>query len=124
MKKQLFITTDGQGFIFPYVLFVVSLALIILTASIQSYQSEISIAYNQSEQLKIETLIQMSRTQLANDLSNQPESNGEKSYNWPYGDVTVKYTKLNDQTYWLYFQIKTDNGAKHSLRNQLTVTSE
>ncbi|MFD1363064.1 hypothetical protein [Lentibacillus salinarum] len=108
----------------PYVLFVIALALIIITANIDSYQDEIRITHNQTEQLKIETLLQMARTQFKDDIMNESETEGEMSYDLPYGHVLVEFMLLNDKQYLLYFTITTDNGAEHSIRNWLDINSE
>ncbi|WP_010530983.1 competence type IV pilus minor pilin ComGG [Lentibacillus jeotgali] len=124
MRKILSFTTDQQGFVLPYVLFFIALALIILTANVYIYQDEIHITQNQTEQLKIETLIQMARMQFKEDISNEPKDDTTIVYDFPYGDVAVKYTKLSEQVYHLYFTIQTDNGTIHSIFNRMTFDSE
>lgn len=114
-------TTKQEGFIFPYVLFIIALSLIIVTTSIQLYQSEIHITQNQTEQMKIETLFQMAHTQFKEDITNQPESNDTISYSLPYGEVLVEYGKLNKREYQLNFLIETDTGATHNINNRISI---
>jgi len=124
LRKSLSFTTDQKGFVFPYVLFFIALALIIITANVHVYQDEIRITQHQTEQLKIETLLQMARTQFKEDVSAKPETVTTISYEYPYGDVVVEYTRQTKQVYHLYFRIQTDNGATHSVFNRMTLNSE
>gem|GEM_PF-1737572 len=120
LKNTLSFTTDQQGFVLPYVLFFIALALIIMTANIGLYQNEIRITENQTEQLKIETLLQMARTQFKEDVVDQPNSNHALTYAFPYGDVIVEYTQLSEKKYHLYFTIRTDTGATHNIMDRIT----
>lgn len=108
----------------PYVLFVIALAFVVITTSVHLYQDELRITHNQTEQLKIETLLQMARTQFKEDVFNTHESDGTISYEFPYGDVQIKYAKLNEKTYRLHFSIQTDTGAAHSIMNRLSIGTE
>ncbi|GGK03253.1 hypothetical protein GCM10007063_26830 [Lentibacillus kapialis] len=123
MRKILSFTTNQQGFVFPYVLFFIALAFIILTANVNIYQDEIRITQNQTEQLKIETLIQMARGHLKDELADKPDT-GTIEYEFPYGDVTAHYVKLHHQTYHLYVTCQTDNGATYQIINQMRLNSE
>ncbi|QKY69447.1 hypothetical protein [Lentibacillus sp. CBA3610] len=118
------ITTNQQGFIFPYVLFIIALTLIVITASVQLYQSEIHITQNQTEQLKIETLFQMAHTQFKEDITKQSESSGTISYELPYGDVLVEYGQLNEREYPTNFIMETDTGATHNINNRISIDYE
>ncbi|WP_375050429.1 hypothetical protein [Virgibacillus sp. JSM 102003] len=119
MKRQLLFTGSSKGFILPYVLFIIAISLIIITASINMYQNEIQITHNQINQLKIETLLQMARTSfkeevlLGNDLDNPIH------YQFPYGDVDVEYIVYNEKEYLLLFSIKTDSNATFLISSRL-----
>ncbi|ALX48076.1 competence type IV pilus minor pilin ComGG [Lentibacillus amyloliquefaciens] len=124
MKNPLSTITNQQGFILPYVLFFIALSLIIVTSTVHLYQNEIHITENQTEQIKIETLFQMARTQAKESIRTASETNDTMSYTFPYGDVLVEYGKLNDHEYRLLFTIETDSGAKHVVNDQIFYQSE
>ena len=63
IQKRLDFMRQSEGFIFPYVLFIISILFLIITGSITSYQHDTSITDNMLEQVKIETLFQMSHTE-------------------------------------------------------------
>ncbi|WP_167751330.1 competence type IV pilus minor pilin ComGG [Lentibacillus salicampi] len=123
MKKTLCFTTDQKGFVLPYVLFFIALAFMIITANVNLYQDETHITQNQAEQLKIGTLLQMARAQFKEDVANRSETD-ELTYTFPYGDVVVQYTQLNEEMYHLYFSIRTDNGATHTFINRMKTHPE
>ncbi|WP_090232222.1 competence type IV pilus minor pilin ComGG [Lentibacillus halodurans] len=124
MKKSLLTTINQRGFVLPYVLFVIALAIIIVTANVHLYQDEIRITHNQSEQLKIETLFQMARMQFKEDIFNQNESNSTMSYVFPYGNVLIEYAELSELQYHLFFTIQTDTGITHSIINRIKLKPE
>ncbi|SDQ50433.1 hypothetical protein SAMN05216231_1731 [Virgibacillus salinus] len=120
MKKQLSFTGNSRGFILPYVLFIIAIALIIITASINMYQNEIQITNNQIDQLKIETLIQMARTTFKEELLLGKEMNSNPVYyQFPYGYVQVDYIELDEKEYHLFFNITTDSEATFTITNRL-----
>lgn len=124
LRKTLPITTSQHGFILPFVLFIIAFSLIVVSASVHLYKSEIHITQNQTEQLKIETLIQIAHAKFKEDVIKKPESNDTISYELPYGDVLVEYAKYNEQAYQLNFVIQTDTGAVHNINKRITFELE
>ncbi|MBP1950355.1 type II secretion system protein [Virgibacillus litoralis] len=120
MKKQLSFTSNN-GFILPYVLFVIAIALITITASINMYQNEIQITNNQTDQMRIETLLQMARTTFKEDILLGKEMNSNPVYyKFPYGNVQLDYIVLDDEKeYHLFFNITTDSEATFTITNKL-----
>ncbi|WP_407268380.1 hypothetical protein [Radiobacillus sp. PE A8.2] len=119
MKRQLAsIKTlrSDQAFFFPYMLFIITLVLIIVLSSIPLYQNHIEMTTFTEEQLKLETLIQMAYTQVRKE---QPyllhnDRSGEISYNYPYGIVYVSYFPKDIGWIIVNFQALTDNGARET----------
>ncbi len=93
MKQILAYTNNQNGFILPYVLFFYSHIVHRHHANVHSYRDEIHIAQNHTEQLKIETLLQMGRTRFKDELASGMDLPASTIYHFPYGDVDIRYTK-------------------------------
>lgn len=124
MKKQFDYITDRNGFILPYVLFITALVIITVTASIQLYQNELKINEHQKEQLKIETLFQMGYGKFSEDILSKNKPVNPITYHFPYGNVEIKYKKINNEEYHLYFTMTTNYQKIVSLPHRLITNSE
>ncbi|GAA0443378.1 hypothetical protein GCM10008983_20740 [Lentibacillus halophilus] len=120
MKKISLYIDNQKGFILPFVLFFIAIALISITASTQLYHDELSIAEDHDEQVKLETLLQMSRVQLKNDITYDKDIPNPVRYPFPYGHAVVHYAKLQNE-YRLFLFLKTDKGAEYNIRNRLKI---
>ncbi|WP_164668618.1 hypothetical protein [Virgibacillus doumboii] len=118
MKRQLPFT-NNKGFILPFVLFVTAIALILITSSVRMYQDEIQITNKQTEQIKIETLLQMARTSFKEKVIQSEIPDNPTNYYFPYGDVRVEYIIIDDKKYHLHLTITTDNESTFSIANRL-----
>ncbi|MFD1850620.1 competence type IV pilus minor pilin ComGG [Oceanobacillus bengalensis] len=106
MKKPSSIIRNEQGFILPYILFVVVIILMIVKTNIEIYQNELEITERQIEQIKAETLFQMARTMVIDELEkdrNIPSSG--MSYDFPNGSVHVIINTKSDTELQLLFKI-------------------
>lgn len=110
MKRLLHFTNREDGFVFPFVLFVAVIIFIIITSHIYVYHHDIHITNNHQEQLKMETLFQMSRVRVKEDLPVLDQYPSHISYQFPYGDVTVFIPDKNSRQ--ITFHIYTDNNAE------------
>lgn len=113
MKKQLSFTSES-GFIFPYVIFIISLLLIVLLASIHIYKQESHMTQYHFEQIKMETLVQMGLAAFKNDLLEQHISEDSVTYTFPYGSVLITYsTTEKAQALLLQLTIRTDGHSSY-----------
>lgn len=124
LKRSLFSISNQHGFILPYVLFITALTFILIVASINIYHDEIHITQKQTQQLKIETLFQMGHSKFKESLLTSKTTVSPVTYNFPYGKVVIKYVKMNENEYHLYFTINTDKGSTFTRPNRLFITSE
>lgn len=124
MKKQLSSTINNQGFMVPYVMFIIAIALMAITTSVNIYKDEIQITYNQLEQTKLETLFQMAHTTFKEEISLGTDIKNPVYYQFPYGDVRVEYIILSEKEYHLYFTITTKNGSDFTTTNRIFVDKE
>ncbi|WP_188453663.1 competence type IV pilus minor pilin ComGG [Virgibacillus oceani] len=108
MKNRSFFTTKQNGFFLPYVLFLTAIVLIVLTAAVNTYKSDIRITDNQLEQLKIETLLQISRAKLKQNFPQHENSSQPVVYTFPDGDVYIDIEQITSKKYELTFTINTD----------------
>lgn len=123
MLKILHFTRNEQGFILPYVLFILVIMMLLVTSSIHIYQNNTRLTQRHIEQLKFETLFQMGQVRFKKDLQegNIPESHAhddkqKKEYTFPDGDVTITYKKtdikeskgMEDPAYHLKFEMTID----------------
>ncbi|TMN20962.1 hypothetical protein FFL34_01675 [Lentibacillus cibarius] len=124
MKKILSSTAEQKGFILPYVLFFIAIAFIAITFNVNLYRDEVQITKNQTEQLKIETLLQMGRTRFKDEVASDTEIPNPVVYHFPVGNVKIRYAEPHEQKYHLYISIQTDTFATLSITNQLRILNE
>ncbi|MDC3415512.1 hypothetical protein [Aquibacillus salsiterrae] len=84
--------TNQQGILLPYFMFILLVGLMSVTASISVYQNHLEITKLETEQLRLETLIQMAKAQFREEY---PVSEQTKSYYYPYGKVSVSVQPNN-----------------------------
>lgn len=118
MKKQLYFMTKEKGFILPYTLFITTIILLLLTASINIYSREVQMTHQAVEQLKLETLFQMGRTKFKNELSTLNSHNDTIVYTFPDGTVEIEYI-VGEDDHNLHFTIYTKNNSVISRVNTL-----
>lgn len=104
MKSQLFYTNDENGFVLPYVLFVTTLILILVSANIQHYQRDAEMTKAHIQQLKMETLFQMGREKIKTEIGSLklPET---VTYHFPDGNVRIEVSNMDINKFELYFTI-------------------
>lgn len=122
IQKRLDFMRQSEGFIFAYVLFIISILFLIITGSITSYQHDTSITDNMLEQVKIETLFQMSHTEFKDALQGHDtlQEDDVFDYDYPYGMVTVSIRKIQDDNVYAHFQITTSKGAEYLYQHTLS----
>ncbi|PAV29073.1 hypothetical protein CIL05_13950 [Virgibacillus profundi] len=124
MKKQLFSISNEQGFFLPYVLFIISLVFIIITTNINSYRNDIHITESHMEQLKIETLFQMGRTSLLEELKKEQTPIEKVTYIFPEGTVEIKIASETNGRSKLDFFLETNNDSNYLITNYLIAENE
>src|SRR5690625_7726432 len=83
MKKYYDFTRRESGFILPYVLVIVTIALIVMMTSIKIYEQEFKVTHHYLEQIKIETLMQMAYVQFHEDYDKNDASQIRTEYEFP-----------------------------------------
>lgn len=111
--------TNQQGFFFPYVLFVISLTFIIVSANIKIYHNEIYLSEHMIEQIKVDTLIQMSTMKFKKQVDNMEELPREVIYVFPPGEVKLFYVSHDDTFIKIRYDIQTDKNKFFSIINNI-----
>lgn len=106
---------SDAGFFLPYVLLVTAIVFVFITATITMYASDGKITERHLEQVKIETLFQMARATFKEENETKEMDSGETNYIFPYGNVDITHTPLDENRYELYFKITTDKNAVYSI---------
>src|SRR5690625_1915397 len=122
MKKQLFFTSEEKGFFLPFVLFIASLIFIIFTGGANIYNQDIRLTHHYTEQIKIETLIQMARTAIKREIADlEWDFLNIVEYNFPDGHVTISYISQSETHYSFYFTVTTNNDTVFSIINYIHI---
>ncbi|HLR08249.1 MAG TPA: hypothetical protein VK136_03160 [Bacillota bacterium] len=119
MKKLSFSIHDQHGFFLPSILFVTTLALVVLSVSIQMYRNELEITHNQIEQLRVETLLQMGREQFIDDRNKNQLKVNPVVYSFPHGEIEIQYLQLEEDLYQLHNTISTIDGFSYTISHKL-----
>src|SRR5690625_263343 len=124
MKKRSCILNNESGLFLPYVIFIVTLVFIIISANIRTYQREIEITHHLTEQVKAETIVQMGLAKFKEgDLPTEPETL-HIHYLFPDGEVTMVYSLIDDFEYRIHCTVLTNNGLEYTtLLTEKTTTN-
>jgi len=116
---------NQQGFVLPLVLFTTAIVFVVLMSQITMYRSEINITKNHLEQVKIESLFQMGREKVKDELrmaTTVEEIPGKVTYQLPLGSVIILISREKDNQYDLVFDIFTSgNQANYGTTNTLFI---
>lgn len=101
-----------KGFILPFTLFVISLVLLLLAGSLQSYRMDLEITKSQTDQLKAESLFQMGREKWKAEQNGLPSPPSPFFYAFPDGDVIITPSSEGAKQLHLIFTIRLDSNGK------------
>lgn len=123
MKKRLSFMNNERGFILPVIWLITILSFIVISMMVQMYQNEMYITNQNLEQLKVETLFQMSFEKFLQEhiLAELPTYE-EVHYLFPEGEVIIQFLQLNEQEGQLLFQIETDQESYVTFLKPLKLT--
>lgn len=122
MKRHLSFMNNERGFFLPLVLFVITLVFIFITTNIHSYKNDIQITDRQVEQVMIESLFQMGRESVKEELSS-PEFPDSVHYTFPDGTVDITISS-HDDFYELLFSINTNNNTAYKFTNHMQINRD
>lgn len=124
MKKRLSFINNEQGFSLPYVLFIIILSFIVIIANIKIYQNELHMMKHLTNQVKVETLIQMSLAKFKEDISSNDDLTSiedETFYSFPSGEVNLKVISIEKKYMWLRLYISTDEDTSFTIKSQINL---
>jgi|SRR5690625_139986 len=119
MKKYYDFTRSESGFILPYVLVIVTIVLIAVTANIKIYEQEFKVTHHYLEQIKIETLMQMAYVLFHKDYDLNEASQIRAEYEFRSGSVDVTYSPITDEPDTLYFVVNTDKETRYTFLKKI-----
>ncbi|WP_121605256.1 hypothetical protein [Virgibacillus sp. Bac332] len=123
MKKILSYTNNEKGFMLPMVMFTIALVLIATITNIQLYQNNKQMTAHQLEQVKMESLIQITREKLKKDLLKDKDLK-RNLYHLPEGNISVVVTLLATGKYKVLFSATTVTPFTFHIFGYLDITNE
>lgn len=124
MRKLLAITSNENGFYLPFVLFITTLMLAAATTSAMIYRNEVEITNHLLENIKAETLIQMSRVKFSEEKLHENNKDGKITYTFPSGLSEIRYESLEKGIILLEMKIITDKQIEFNYSNKLVFQSK
>lgn len=123
LKKDLPFIINEKGFVFPFVLFVLSFIFMLLFFNLAQYESEITYAKEHIDEINMETLIQMTVFNLKRELKDNLEiTNFKKSYRFPNGEVEATVSRESSHQYHYSLTIFTDNRTRYVKTGKIIIT--
>lgn len=122
MKKQLFFLTNENGFSLPYVLFIITISFVVITTNIKLYYNEISMTHHQTEQIKIETLIQMGIAKFRENIKHDNDVKmieSDSTYTFPSGSVEVNIISQDKSNTHIRLYITTDEKTDFTIKTSI-----
>jgi len=116
MKEFSLRMNNERGFFLPFVLVITIIIFSTVTTVTLIYQNERKISYQLWEQMKAETLVQMSKYTFLQEGKYEEQINGTSFYTFPSGDVSVTYSRSAEQEYILLLDITTDNNENFKIK--------
>ncbi|BAC13870.1 hypothetical protein [Oceanobacillus iheyensis HTE831] len=114
MKKlSVFIKTE-QGFLFIYVIWIISFLFVSLSLLTIYYHHDQQITHFHLKQLQSETLFQMSRIDVEEDIDELIDTKSPKYYSYPDGGVEIRINKIEEHIVTLTFIIFLDQEPFYS----------
>ncbi|GLO66568.1 MULTISPECIES: competence type IV pilus minor pilin ComGG [Oceanobacillus] len=105
MKKQLVFINNEQGFLFIYVIWIISFLFLSLTLLTIYNHHDKKITDFHLKLLQSETLFQMSKVDVENDLEEFMDTQKPKYYSYPDGQVKVQIKSRKQHIFSLSFTI-------------------
>ncbi len=97
------------GFFLPFVLFVFVLVSSSVLTTVAIYQNELKVSARLLEQIKAETMVQMSTVDVKERLNKgEIAKEGRLRYHFPQGKTSVHYKREKEQIYRLYIEVLTE----------------
>ncbi|HLR72081.1 MAG TPA: hypothetical protein VK085_11720 [Pseudogracilibacillus sp.] len=112
MKEYFIQTTNEKGMYLPFVLFIALILFSAVTSLTLIYKNETEISNQLWEQMKAETLVQMSKQQFVTDKIYEAGHSGTALFTFPSGEVVLTYSEKKENVYFLKVQIETDTGGE------------
>lgn len=114
MKKPLVFINNEQGFLFIYVIWIISFLFISLSLLTIYYHHDQQITDFHLKQLQSETLFQMSKVDVENDIEEFMNTEKLKYYSYPDGVVEVRLKSRKQHFLTLSFIIFLDESPYYS----------
>ena len=118
MKKH-FSFSNQRGFFLPYILFIIALVFIIVSANIKIYQNEIHTMEHLTEQIHIESLLQMGYMKYKDQMKDVEEFPQKVLFDFPSGEVNVFYISHEKNIVSVRYHIKTDKNNSFSIKGTI-----
>lgn len=120
MKEYFLQTTNERGMFLPFVLFIILILFSVITTMTLIYKNETKISHQLWEQMKAETIVQMSKAKFKAERIYEENEAGTQIYHFPVGEVLIIYSKSSDRMYDLILEVTTD-GDEQFIMNALLV---
>lgn len=124
MKEHLLQIKNEQAYFLPFVIFIVLILFSAVTASIQIYRNEILIADNLWEQMKTETLVQMTMKKFSDEKPFIEHNIGIETYHFPSGIVDLSYERITPEIYKITLNIATDKQKNFTIHKRFIYKNE
>lgn len=112
MKEFFIQTSNERGMFFPFVLFIALILFSVVTTLTLIYKNETEISNRLWEQMKAETLVQMSKQEFLAEKFYEDAYSNSALLTFPSGDVVLTFSKKKDNVYFLKVEIETDTGTE------------
>lgn len=121
MKEHLLAIKREQGYFLPFVLFCTIILLSSILTTIAIYKNDLLISDQLFEQLKSETIVQMSVKQFLSDEVIHNKKTGQATYQFPNGEAVINYENMGNNHYLLAITINTDRGKTFTIQRKIKI---
>ncbi|SES83514.1 hypothetical protein SAMN05216389_102391 [Oceanobacillus limi] len=118
--------SNQKGYFLPSVMFICMIVFIVLTAHIQIYSNSLHMTDKIVENIKLESLFQMSYTKFQEDVKSFTYTEQEQTihYEFPDGTVEIKYFFQEMDSIHLMMNITSKNQAHYSITKQIKISHD
>lgn len=116
MKGRSLLWMNEKGYMFPFVLFASLLLFSTVGTTVLIYRNDLAVSDRLIEQMKAETLVQMSIRTFYREKPFLAKQHGTEVYQFPSGMVEIHYTPTEEGQFRLVLTVETDEGERFSMQ--------
>lgn len=113
MSGPLGFIKSEAGFFLPYTFVIALITMLVVMTGVEIYKNEMMLSNRMIDQLEIETLIQLGRDRLLQEVPLSHFKENKITYTFPSGTSEIEFVKIEEGNINIFLKIRTINDIEH-----------